>query len=228
MVRQKRTWSDSELTLAVKNGNSIAAIIDILGLVKGGSYKSIKAAIDRLQLDTSHFITHGNLDIARATRKVRTKEEIFIENGGYSDYKRVKEIIIRESLLPYECSNCDLIDWLNQPLSLQLDHKNGNRCDNRLENLRFLCPNCHSQTPNFCGRNRKTEKKQYNCISCGKKISKSAVWCKPCVKKTTKINSPSIEELLSITQKFGFSETGRKLGVSDVAVKKHLIRYSEK
>jgi 5-methylcytosine-specific restriction endonuclease McrA len=52
------------------------------------------------------------------------------------------------------CERCGLTDWRGQPLSLALHHVNGDGADNRLENLQLLCPNCHSQTPNFAGRNR--------------------------------------------------------------------------
>jgi 5-methylcytosine-specific restriction endonuclease McrA len=57
--------------------------------------------------------------------------------------------------LKYECSACGLKDsWQDKKLVLQIEHKNGNRKDNRLKNLTFLCPNCHSQTETFAGRNR--------------------------------------------------------------------------
>lgn len=64
--------------------------------------------------------------------------------------------ILKLRLLPYQCQSCGLSDrWCRKSLTLQLDHINGDRHDNRIENLRFLCPNCHSQTPTFCGKNRK-------------------------------------------------------------------------
>jgi len=55
-------------------------------------------------------------------------------------------------LLEYKCSICGINTWLNKPLTLQLDHINGDNRDNRIEILRLLCPNCHSQTDNFCGK----------------------------------------------------------------------------
>lgn len=68
----------------------------------------------------------------------------------------VKIAIIRDKLIPYQCSLCNLIDsWNDKPITLQLDHINGINNDNRLINLRFLCPNCHSQTETFCGANTK-------------------------------------------------------------------------
>ena len=66
----------------------------------------------------------------------------------------IKLTIIRDNLIPYKCAHCNISDsWNNKPITLQLDHINGINNDNRLENLRFLCPNCHSQTETFCGGN---------------------------------------------------------------------------
>lgn len=66
----------------------------------------------------------------------------------------IKKILIRDSLIEYKCLECELYPvWMDQELTLELDHINGDPCDNRIENLRFLCPNCHSQTPTYTGRN---------------------------------------------------------------------------
>jgi Zn finger protein HypA/HybF involved in hydrogenase expression len=65
----------------------------------------------------------------------------------------VRGRVLKEKLLEYECNTCSVKDYNGKPLSLELDHINGNRHDHRLENLRWLCPNCHSQTPTF--RNKK-------------------------------------------------------------------------
>jgi Zn finger protein HypA/HybF involved in hydrogenase expression len=80
-----------------------------------------------------------------------TKEEIFCENSP-KHRGRLKELIIKENIIEYKCSgeNCICVDkWLGKPITLELDHVNGDGSDNRLENLRFLCPNCHSQTDTF-------------------------------------------------------------------------------
>jgi 5-methylcytosine-specific restriction endonuclease McrA len=60
---------------------------------------------------------------------------------------------VREGLTPPNCECCGISEWLDRPLSLALHHINGDGHDNRLENLQLLCPNCHSQTDNFAGRN---------------------------------------------------------------------------
>lgn len=86
-------------------------------------------------------------------------EQVFIENSYYARH-HIKKRIIEQKLISYECSVCGNIgEHNNKPLSLQLDHINGNGCDHRLENLRFLCPNCHSQTETYAGKGSKGKRK---------------------------------------------------------------------
>lgn len=82
-------------------------------------------------------------------------EEVFIENSPISRH-HVKKRLIERNIIPYKCEHCDNIgEWNNKPLILQLEHKNGKNNDNRLENLTFLCPNCHTQTKTYAAKNRK-------------------------------------------------------------------------
>ena len=70
----------------------------------------------------------------------------------------IKDRILTQKLMEYKCLHCQIDSWHGQILALELDHINGNNKDNRLENLRFLCPNCHSLTDTFRGRNKNTGK----------------------------------------------------------------------
>ena len=86
-------------------------------------------------------------------------EESFIENSP-TTRSFIRKYIIRHNLIPYVCEKCGNDgNWQGQILTLQLDHRNGVNNDHRLENLRWLCPNCHSQTETFTGRN-KTDKEK--------------------------------------------------------------------
>lgn len=81
--------------------------------------------------------------------------KVFCENSKYAN-EMVKGRIITQELIEWKCFECGIKDWNNNPLILEMDHINGINNDHRLENLRFLCPNCHSQTSNFRGRNKNT------------------------------------------------------------------------
>lgn len=114
--------------------------------------------------------------------KVKSDDEIYVENS-----KTVRSVIrrrvIRDNLIPYECSICNSPpSWREKPMSLVLDHENGINNDHRLENLRFLCPNCNHQQPTYAGKNKR-KAKQNKCIDCGNNIIKTSIRCNSCSAK---------------------------------------------
>lgn len=213
----KRRWTNEDFAEAVRTSSSLYQVAEKLGNKKNGSHKMVKSYIQKLNLDISHFRkAYETLAYARTFQRKRTLEELLVKDGQYSDSKKIRERFIREKTIPYECSICKISTWLDKPLSLQLDHQNGDHCDNRLENLRWLCANCHSQTDNYCGRkNRKSEPV----------IRSARVPTKPKEKKPrpNKISWPDQAFLMSLVTYFGYSRTGRVLGVSDNAVRKRLV-----
>lgn len=88
-------------------------------------------------------------------KQITPNEKIFVENSLYST-EMLKKRIVDSDLLDYCCSRCKIDSWNGETLVLDLDHINGNNTDNRIENLRYLCPNCHSQTDTYKGRNKNT------------------------------------------------------------------------
>jgi 5-methylcytosine-specific restriction endonuclease McrA len=80
---------------------------------------------------------------------------LLVEDRPQTGRANLKRKLVKEGVLEYKCDRCGISEWLGAPLALQLDHVNGRKTDNRLSNVRLLCPNCHSQTDTFAGRNRK-------------------------------------------------------------------------
>lgn len=158
-------------------------------------------------------------------------ESVLVENNP-KHTNWLKNKILKAHLLPKECAICHIAEWLGNPLSLQLDHINGVRDDNRLENLRLLCPNCHSQTDTFAGKNIKTNRrdKRY-CADCKKPINKNSIRCRTCHGKQPtarkyKINWPDIESLIAMVNETSYLQVAKNLGVSNTAVKSHIISHS--
>lgn len=145
--------SDTEFKEIVSQSNSYSDCLRALGLTtKGGSSTDIlKKRINELKCDVSHF---GKLPKEKPNNAKYTLDEILVENSSYANIARLKIRLVNENRLVYKCAICGISEWNNLPLSLQLDHINGKNNDHRIQNLRFLCPNCHSQTQTYGGRNR--------------------------------------------------------------------------
>jgi Bacterial regulatory proteins, luxR family/HNH endonuclease len=89
------------------------------------------------------------------TRPHAAPIETYLVKGRRTNRTHLKRRLLATGLKQNRCERCGIESWLGEPLSMALHHVNGDGLDNRLENLALLCPNCHAQTPNFSGRNRK-------------------------------------------------------------------------
>lgn len=156
MVSRLLEVSLEELSRIVKTSYSFKEVQTALGYrpSSGSVYYKIKHRVEELKLDISHF---GSMRSERlsSNSQIYSMDEILIKDSFYTNISRMKKRILRDKLLEYKCHECGNIgSWNNKPMTLQLDHFNGDPKNHRLENLRFICPNCHSQTHNFSGRNK--------------------------------------------------------------------------
>jgi hypothetical protein len=114
---------------------------------------TVRECRDRFGFDLSSWaeaLRRG--DIVRLTPKQRF--EAYAHSGRSLPRASLKRLLLDAGLKREQCERCGIDEWRGQRLSIALHHLNGNPADNRLENIRFLCPNCHSQTENYGGRNR--------------------------------------------------------------------------
>ena len=164
-----------------------------------------------------------------------TINQVFAKNTVYHS-KKMRKRIIDECLLPYICNICECRTYNGKFLKLQIGHIDGDRTNNELDNLRFLCPNCHSQTDTYCGRNLNIElypnsiftKKINYCIDCGDTTyDNKASRCLSCYNKLKSQNVPLKKDLIQhlIDNGSKLYRSGEKYNVSDNAVKKWLIKY---
>lgn len=136
--------SVEELQEIVKNNTSLSEVMRQLGYQSITSQQpALKEYLDKNNIDYSHFKGHA-----------WNKKEIPI--GDNNDFGVVNKRTIREILLkerPYKCERCGISTWLNEEIILQVHHIDGNSSHNTRDNLMLLCPNCHSQTDNWCHKN---------------------------------------------------------------------------
>ena len=157
MRTKKRSWTIEQLEEAVKASGSVRQVLAKLGLKEaGGNYAQIRKYINELGLNIVHF--HGqawNKGLKIEGQYWYKMEELLVADSSYQSYK-LKQRLFIDGIKTPKCEECG---WCKKSpdgrVPLELDHINGNNRDNRLENLRVLCPNCHSLKPTHRGRNRR-------------------------------------------------------------------------
>lgn len=223
-------FNNPEIFDIIKESSSIAQVLKRIGLkAAGGNYRTFDRFVKNNNIDISHFT--GQL--WSKGKKLFPKRDIedYLENGVRITSHALKKRLIKENIFEHKCYICNLDEWMDKPIPLELDHINGDHDDNRLENLRILCPNCHAQTDTYRAKNRRDRKTivekpvkeiiKYHCPDCKKEIHKESKYCEECsYKKSRKVQRPDLETLLKDIKNLGYSATGRKYGVSDNAIRK--------
>ena len=154
--------TDEQFVHLLKTSTNISEVLFKLGYsVKGNSWAFSKIRQRMTDLNVDNNIFKGKSPLIQTVKERQiNKKDLFRENC-----KHVRSIlrrtILKEGLIPYKCEICGVTEWNDKTLSLELDHINGINNDNRLENLRFLCPNCHSQTSTYGSRNQQLNESSY-------------------------------------------------------------------
>lgn len=248
--------SDKEFIALLKESGTQADAMRRLGyLAFSSSYPALRKRIAELGL-TEYFENKSKKFISDQKRtlglqKGRPLVDILNLSSGRLQSGHRKRII-REGLLgKYACSECGISSWNSKYIVLQIDHVNGNPYDHRLENLRLLCPNCHSQTETYGNKitesvkemrkqqasvlmsgnlNRKKHTKRVDvfCLDCQVKINHRSLRCLSCAQKqkNTGGRRPSRDQLAADIELMNWSALGRKYGVSDNAVRKWAKHYN--
>ncbi len=152
-----RKWNVEELRVAVKTSISRRQVLQKLGLVEaGGNYEQIKRYIENYHLDTAHFLGKGaNLGRKIPRTPIFSLKQILVKYSTFQSYK-LKHRLFKEGI---KTPACELCGWsktsLDGRIPVELDHINGDHYDSRIENLRILCPNCHSLQSTHRGKNKK-------------------------------------------------------------------------
>ena len=155
--------TDEQFVSLIKESSNIAEVLFKLGYtVKGNSwgFSQIRKRMDDLNLSISDF--KGKSPMIEKNKELSLTAEVLLRENCKHNRNNLRRFIIRNGILPYRCAICGTLEWNGKTLSLELDHINGINNDNRLENLRFLCPNCHSQTTTYGSRNQQRNESKYD------------------------------------------------------------------
>lgn len=241
-------YSKELLQEAVTNSESFTGVLRYLGAGQSGSvHGHIKRRIQGYGIDYSHFTHRNSLS---QNKKMVDNDSILIllPKGSKRTPRSLLLRALADKKVPYRCNKCSIGTlWQGENLNLEIDHKDGNCLNNTLDNLQFLCPNCHSQTesnnrsraynPYFeesiiltslieAQTTARKEKQKVPCPTCGFSMHYTSKLCRQCnaavIPRKEKIKWPAVETLIKAVKDTSYTAVANSLGVSDNAVRKRI------
>lgn len=226
----KYDWSKETLESAINKADSYSETLRVLEIpLSGRNLDTLKSKIKQYSLDVSHFTFKSGYSTGTENKKY-VPASTYLHKDSYITPYKLKEKLFSEGIKERKCETpgctCTSGTWLGKPIVYQLHHKDGDNTNNELSNLQILCPNCHSQTDNYCGKSNKKAKTQL-CPDCGNPIAKGSTYCAKCsAKHHRKVLRPEKETLIrDVKEQGSISAVGRKYGVTDSSVRKWLTQY---
>ncbi len=236
---RKAPFSEADARVAIASSICWADALRRLGYaVKGANYRTLQKWANRWGIDTAHFDPHIGRRRAAHTMQIPL-DEVLVENSTYNRFN-LKRRLLAAGLLEPRCELCGQGElWHRRRMSLVLDHINGISNDNRIENLRMVCPNCAATLDTHCGRNLPRDRvcpgcresfvprnirHRYCSQKCWGAVNGTALRGVPAPERR-KVERPSYEQLMADVESMSFLAMGRKYGVSDNAVRKWIRWY---
>lgn len=225
MTRHKYNFTREQIEDAARSSTSKTEMMQVLKIRQGGGgYQALDFWCRK------YDVTPPTMSWEEASKKGRGKGHGFVRlpdsewfvNGTRRQGPYTRKRLVHNGV-PDECSICGIgPEWNGNPLTLQIDHIDGDRWNNLIENVRILCPNCHTQTDTYA--NTGAEKRRHYC-DCGAEIHKGSAVCQPCARAASrKIEWPPIEEIVEGIAESNYLQYSRAIGVSDNAIRAHLKR----
>lgn len=243
MGGRRLSYTEEQAREAISASFSWAESLRKLGLCpSGGAWRVLRKHAETWGISTEHF------DPARAREERGTQklpiEELLVENSPCSR-QNLKRRLLQEGLKEPRCEMCDQDEfWRGERMAMILDHINGVRNDNRLENLRIVCPNCAATLSTHCGRKNRLPRKKRRCKRCRQTFlpsNSSQRYCSQAcgirwdrsrlrgrsIPEYRRVSRPPYEQLMAEIKTTSYCAVGRKYGVSDNAVRKWVKFYEQ-
>jgi hypothetical protein len=238
------SYTEEQATEAIATSYSWAESLRKLGLCPtGGAWRVLKKYAEVWNISTEHFDPARHLQANLKTKK-RPIEELLVENSTCSR-QNLKRRLFQEGLKEPRCEICGQDEnWRGRRMAMILDHINGVRNDNRIENLQIVCPNCAATLDTHCGRKNRVPKSKRSCRRCGRTFVPGRPQQRYCsrecgtrwdrsqlrgsaIQAYRRVERPPYEQLLAAIEATSYCAVGRKYGVSDNAVRKW-VRFYER